>query len=250
MQFHSKNATGKAGERFVETFVEEELKWAYRKAGEPDIGIDGEIEILGRNRASSGGLIKVQVKTTEKSLKGQRIRVPFDEAHLDYFASLNVPPILAVVSLADRQLWWKPILHKSHHKGPRGGFRVILDPKSDRMTAFSGAVLRMIGQRSNAIIAKYLIKEVAEELEDMDELRRSGNYDIVSAESWAQTIRDFDPTMRDAECLLRYERRYSAEITAIEALFADVAERIRDWKGWFEEGGMKDLLTPGYWGEE
>ena len=89
MQFHSKNATGKAGERFVETFVEETLNWVYRKVGEPDIGIDGEIEILGKDRVSSGGLIKVQVKTTKTSLKGQRIRVPFDEAHLDYFASLN-----------------------------------------------------------------------------------------------------------------------------------------------------------------
>ncbi len=248
MQFHSKNATGKAGERFVETFVEETLNWVYRKVGEPDIGIDGEIEILGKDRVSSGGLIKVQVKTTKTSLKGQRIRVPFDEAHLDYFASLNVPPILAVVSLADRRLWWKPIMHKSHHKGPRGGFRLILDPKTDRMTSFSGAILRLIGQRSNAIIAKYLIKEVVEQLGDMDDLRQTGSFDIWTAEGWAQTIRDLEPTMRDAECLLRYERRYSAEITAIEELFADVAERIREWNDWFEEGGMKDLLTQNCWG--
>jgi hypothetical protein len=250
VQFHARNATGKAGERLVETFVEETLNFAYRKVGEPDIGIDGEIEILGENRSSTGGFLKVQVKTAKESLSGRRIRVPFDEDHLDYFASLTVPPILTVVSLTDKKIWWKPILHKDNYRGPRGGFRISLDPGTDELTRFSGIVLHMIGQRSNAMIVKYLIEEAEERLDDMDETESGGEYDIVTAEVWAQTIHSIDRTMRDAKCLLRYERRYSDEITAIETRFLKALERIEGRKSWFEENGVGDLLKQRYWGDE
>ena len=104
VEFHSRNQIGQEGERLVESFVEEELKFVYRKVGDPDIGIDGEIETLNAARSSTGGFLKVQVKTTEEPLIGKRIRVSFDEEHLDYFDSLTVPPILAVVSLADKAI--------------------------------------------------------------------------------------------------------------------------------------------------
>lgn len=59
MQFERRNQTGKAGERALATFVEETLNHIYRQVGDPDIGIDGEIETLAADRSSSGGLIKV-----------------------------------------------------------------------------------------------------------------------------------------------------------------------------------------------
>lgn len=250
MQYHARNATGKAGERLVEKFVEETLNFAYRKVGEPDIGIDGEIEILDKNRTSTGGFVKIQVKTVKESLSGRRIRVPFDEAHLDYFASLTVPPILTVVSLAEQRIWWKPILHKDNYRGPRGGFRISLNPSTDELTRFSGIVLRMIGQRSNAMIARYLIEEVEEHLDDIDETEAGGEYDVVTAEAWAQTIHSIERTMRDAKCLLRYERRYSDEITAIETRFSKAVERIDARKSWFEEYEIGDLLKERYWGDD
>jgi hypothetical protein len=149
VQFHSRNAIGKAGERLVETFVEETLNFVYRKMSGPDIGIDGEIEILASNRSSTGGLLKVQVKTSEGPLGHKRLRLPFDENHLDYFNSLTVPSILAVVGLTDRRILWKPILPKETYRGPRGGFGVFVDPHADEMTPFSALDLRMIGERSN-----------------------------------------------------------------------------------------------------
>lgn len=249
MQFHARNATGKSGERLVERFVEDILNFAYRKVGEPDIGVDGEIEILDGSRSSTGGFVKVQVKTVTESLSDRRIRIPFHEDHLDYFASLTVPPILTVVSLADQKIWWKPILHKDNYRGPRGGFGISLHPKTDELTRFSGIVLRMIGQRSNAMIARYLIEEVEEHLDDMDETEASGNYDLVTAESWAQTVHLIERTMRDAKCLLRYERRYSNEITAIETRFSKAIERIDARKSWFGEYECSDLLKERYWGD-
>ncbi|MGV2050997.1 DUF4365 domain-containing protein [Agrobacterium sp. 22-209-1] len=66
--FDWRQRIGKAGERRVEQFVEETLKLAYRKVGDPDIGVDGMIEFADHDEVSSGGLLAVQVKATEESL--------------------------------------------------------------------------------------------------------------------------------------------------------------------------------------
>ena len=250
MQFHQKNATGKAGERFVETFVEETLGLVYRQVKDPDIGIDGEIELVDSKGVGTGGFLKVQVKTTGASPTGKRLRIPLDEDHLDYFASLTVPLILAVVSLPEGKIWWKPILQKENYAGPKGGYGVTLDLQADEMTRYSASILRMIGNRSNAIIAKYLLEEVEERLADMDEGEAGGAWDYVTADSWAGSIRTLDRTMKDARCLLRYERRYSDEITAIERRFDKVRERLAARKSWFTENEVGELLTESRWGDE
>lgn len=250
MQFDSRNKTGKAGERFVETFVEETLGFAYRKTSAPDIGIDGEIELLDKTGMGTGGFLKVQVKTTAASPPGSRLRVPLDEDHLDYFAALTVPPILAVVSLPDGKIWWKPIVNKENYRGSKGGFGVTLDLRTDEMTRSSASILRMIGNRSNAIIAKYLLEEVEDRLSDMSEAEAAGNFDYVTADSWAGSIRVLDRTLRDADCLLRYERRYSDEITAIEEKYGRLREALAARKWWFTENEIGELLTEHRWGDD
>ena len=250
MQFHPKNATGKAGERFVETFIEETLHLVYRQVKDPDIGIDGEIELVDCKGVGTGGFLKVQVKTTSATPTGKKLRIPLDEDHLDYFASLTVPIILAVVSLAAGKIWWKPILHKENYAGPKGGYVVTLDLKTDEMTRYSATILRMIGNRSNAIIAKYLLEEVEEHLADMDEVEAGGAWDYITVDNWAGSIRALDRTMKDARCLLRYERRYSDEITAIEGRFDKVCDRLAARKSWFAENEVGELLTEPRWGDE
>jgi hypothetical protein len=250
LTFHSRNKTGKAGERLVETFVEEKLNFVYRRIDTPDIGIDGEIETLAPDRTVTGGFLKVQVKTTEQTLRGKRFKVPFDEEHLDYFDALTVPPILAVVSLADQAIWWKPILHKETYRGPRDGFGIPINTTIDELTASSTRWLRMIAERSNAIIARYLLEEVEQKLTDMDDLEEGGDWDYVTADIWAQTVQEVDQMMHDAACLLKYERRYSAEITEIENRHKDAGHRITQWRRWFKENGCSDLLTIPYWGDK
>lgn len=251
MKFDRRNAIGKAGERFVESFVEEELQFAFRGIGAPDLGIDGEIELLDAARSTTGGLLKVQVKTTKRSLVGKkRIRVPFDEEHLDYFDSLTVPPILTVVSLHDRRIWWKPILHKENYRGDRGGWGIVLDGDKDALTRWSGVTLRMIGERSNAMIASYLLEEVDQQLADMDEAEEANAFDVVTLGSWAQTLSQIDRTMRDVRCLLRYERRYTEKITAIEANETSIRARIATRKSFFQERDQSELLNISRWGDE
>lgn len=250
MQFHSTNKTGKSGERAVETFVEDTLNFAYRRTDKPDIGIDGEIEVLDANGVGTGGLLKVQVKTMAAAPTGKRIRVPLDEGHLDYFAALTVPPVLMVVSLAAQQIWWKPILHKDNYLGAKLGYGVTLDLHADKLTRHSGALLQMIGNRSNAMIAKYLLEEMEAHLAEMDEVEAGGEYDYITADNWAATLRNVDRTMRDASCLLRYERRYSAEITAIEDRFDALRDVIAVRKDWFKAHDVGELLTEPRWGDE
>jgi hypothetical protein len=243
MIFDWRCATGKAGERRVESFVEEELNLIYRKVGLPDIGVDGEIEFLDEKRKATGGALKVQVKATDTSVQERHtLRVPFDEDHLDYFASLMVQPILAVVSLPDKKIWWKPILHKSKHRGPRGGFAIKLDTTVDLLTLRSSDRLRMWGERSNAIIAWSILEEAKDHLNEMDEQQAANNFDSVTAGCWAQTIGSVQNALRDSECLLRFERRYSEEVTKSEKRYLEIAERVEAWRTWFKENELLGLL--------
>ena len=243
MIFDWRQAIGKAGERKVETFVEEELNFVYRKVGPPDIGVDGTIEIADKNGKSTGGMLAVQVKATKSSLKKEKsIRIPFDEDHLDYFSSLIIMPILAVVSLTDNMIWWRPILHKDNYKSLRSGYRIILNPKSDHLTKYTGRALKMLGNQSNATIAGYLIEEAEDRLAEMEENYSLDNYDGVTLDIWAQNTASILITLRDADCLLRYERRYSNDISSIEKKYNNIVHQVLDWKSNFAEFGFSSLV--------
>lgn len=250
MVFHSSNRIGKAGERFVETFVEEQLKLAYRRIDAPDIGVDGEIETLGEGGVARGGFLKVQVKTIEASPRAKRFKVPFDEAHMNYYDSLIVPPILAVVSLADQAIWWKPILHKENYRTRRGGFAIPIDTALNRMTVASATLLGMIAERSNAMIARYLVEDIEEELDEIDAEEAGANYDLVTVQGWVQTLQSIEARMREVRVLLKWERRYTDDITRTEQRQRLINDRIAARKEWLAEQNCEDLLEQRYWGGE
>lgn len=243
MKFDWRQSIGKSGERKLEALIEDELKFTYRKVGPPDIGVDGEIEIADANRRSTGGLLAVQVKATESSLKErQAFRIVFDEAHLDYFSSLVLTPILAVVSLPDDMIWWKPILHKSNYKGPKGGYGVKFHATYNRLTKKSAPLLSMLGGRSNAILAKYIIEEAEDHLNEMDEQHDASNWDLVDAGVWGQTLASMIMKLRDANCLLTYERRHSEEIHGVERQYLAIVDRVSEWKNFFKTHDEEELF--------
>ncbi|MCG4261179.1 DUF4365 domain-containing protein [Acetobacter senegalensis] len=243
MKFHYRDKIGKSGERFLEAFVEEELGFTYRKVGPPDIGVDGEIETLDAARSSTGGFLKVQVKTTEESYVNRPVKIALDEEHLDYFSSLTVPPILVAISLKDQAIWWKPILGKDNYRGPRGGFGVSFDPIQDRLTRSSRALIRLMAERSNGIIAKYILEEANETLDEMESEIESNEFDIVAVDIWGHQMQRIDRAMKDVSCLLRYERRITDEILAVKDGFEEIKERISERKIWFSKYNVDDLLT-------
>ncbi|UAJ12612.1 DUF4365 domain-containing protein [Polymorphobacter megasporae] len=242
MRFHPTARIGKAGERRLETFIEEQLGFIYRPVGTSDIGIDGEIETLAPGGRSTGGFLKVQVKTVERAPLGPRFRVALDERHLDYFASLTVPPILVLVNLADDRIWWQPILQKGDYAGPRGGYGIPIDLHRDRMTGHSTTALRLVAERSNALIVRSLIEAVEQSLSEMDESEASGRFDLWDVEHWADLLRSYQKTVTDIACLLKYERRASADIKAIQRAFRDVVSRIDKRREWFSDWDCGDLL--------
>jgi hypothetical protein len=250
MRFHPTSRTGKAGERRFESFVEEQLGFIYRGTKAPDIGIDGEIETCRRNGSSTGGLIKVQIKTIGRSPAHTGFRVAMDEAHLDYFASLTVPPVLALVCLEEDAIWWQPLLDKDEYVGPRGGYGIPFNLHRDRLTKRSGPALRLVAERSNGLIARSLIEAVSQSLSEMDEAVDAGNFDLFDVEHWASLIRAHDRTMRDVTCLLKYERRQSNEITAVKEAQSQTEDRLQERKQWFTDYECDDLLQAEHWGDE
>ena len=74
----------------------------------------------------------------------------------------------------------------------------------------------MIGEMSNAMIAKYLIEEAEQRLTDIDEGEAGDNYDYVTVDIWADAMHMIGRAMRQAKCLLSFERRNSKEIAGIE----------------------------------
>ena len=250
MRYYPTERTGKSGERLFETFIEDELKFIYRKATPPDIGIDGEIETLDVFGLSTGGFIKVQIKTMEAKPDRPRVRVAIDEPHLDYFSSLTSPPILALVSLDDDAIWWQPIVAKEHYAGPRGGFGVSFDLARDRLTKSAGSDLRLVAERSNAMIARTLIEAVSGSLYEMTDTIEGGNFDLVDADHWAYLIRCHERTMKDAACLLKYERRQTKEIDSIVDLQGEVEMQILERRQWFSDFDADDLLRDARWGDD
>jgi hypothetical protein len=83
MQFYGRNhSIGEKGQSVAETLVRTEFDWIYRQQPTSDIGIDGEIELIGADRRSTALLIKTQVKTTETFGNGNRIKVQLEKNHI------------------------------------------------------------------------------------------------------------------------------------------------------------------------
>ena len=250
MQFHSRDAIGKAGERVFEAFVEEKLLFIYRKIGHPDIGLDGEIEILDKNRHSTGEFLKVQVKTSESSFIGQAIRVPFDQGHYNYFCSLITPPMLAVVSLADKKIWWKILTHNAFSHGPRNGISVHLDFVSDELTLNAKSAIHNSAARSNGLLARNLLDRIEAKLSKIDRDEELRNWDIVTVESWAVVVRDCTRMWHKAHALLATELRKTPEVLSTRIFSGDIFSRIQIREEWFIRHDLESMLNKLHAGEE
>lgn len=110
MTFFSKTSSvGEAGVGVVVNAVKTKMRWIYREQTAVDIGIDGEIEIVNPGETSTGILIKVQVKSTEKINLKQKISVPIERSHLNYWQKLQLPVIILLVDVQQEKAYWLPI---------------------------------------------------------------------------------------------------------------------------------------------
>lgn len=67
----------------------------------------------------------------------------------------------------------------------------------------------------------------------MDYQLSTRGFDSITAHLWAEGLASIKSSLRDAKCLLRYERRYTEEIVKVEERSSDTADRLAPWREWF-----------------
>lgn len=97
------------GVNAVERLVTLEMEWLWREQFVADFGIDGQIEVVGRDRRPTGQLFAVQVKSGPSYFRGQGETVPFyvDDDHLKYWAGHALPTILVLHNPDDGTTIWQ-----------------------------------------------------------------------------------------------------------------------------------------------
>ncbi|WP_437981682.1 DUF4365 domain-containing protein [Sorangium sp. So ce117] len=106
--FQESNAIGLAGEYLVGAVVARALRWPYRMQPIADMGVDGEIEVIDPQGRSTGRLIKVQAKSTERV--GERTRYVKRE-HFEYWRDLAVPVVVAHPIVEEMRVLWFELKH-------------------------------------------------------------------------------------------------------------------------------------------
>lgn len=106
---HANQRTGKVGERFVETDVDDHPNWLARRQ-DTDFGIDLEAELAQPTQEGQtlrGQLLKLQVKTgVEPNAVRSHVPVSVERSWLDYACQFRIPVILVGVTSDSKHAWW------------------------------------------------------------------------------------------------------------------------------------------------
>jgi len=81
----------------------ESWNWVFRSK-QPDYGIDGEIEVFGKDRKATGDLFLVQLKAVEKLEGSPRISLPLE--WIEYYTSLELPVLLGLWARSSSKFYW------------------------------------------------------------------------------------------------------------------------------------------------
>lgn len=93
----------------VERIVLDQLHWIWREQFASDFGIDGQIELVDEEGKPTGRLIAVQVKTGKSYFRGksEKIALPVDEAHIQYWQGHALPAILVLHNPETKETIWQ-----------------------------------------------------------------------------------------------------------------------------------------------
>lgn len=105
MQYADSNVTGDAGEYYFAYFVTHTLGWPCRLL-DIDIGIDAQVEILDDQSHSTGQFLAVQIKGTRD---GDKLSLDVAKKHVQYWLSIDVPVLLALVNVDSQAVYVKSI---------------------------------------------------------------------------------------------------------------------------------------------
>lgn len=108
-KFATSAELGEKGVRMVADAIEDELHWIFRPTTRTDVGIDGEIEYVNKDRECTGRLMAVQIKCgqsffEEKTDKGFVFRCRAET--VNYWLSLSIPVILCLCNNITSDIFW------------------------------------------------------------------------------------------------------------------------------------------------
>ncbi len=82
-----------------------------------DYGIDGEIEVVGRNRIVVGNIVKFQIKGHRKfRFRAQNVVQRVSVSSINYWLEIPLPVILFVVDVGQRIVYWIDVKSYIHGK--------------------------------------------------------------------------------------------------------------------------------------
>ncbi|GAB3092624.1 DUF4365 domain-containing protein [Lysobacter terrae] len=154
MQYDEKKIIGDIGELTVAKAFIKYFRWPCRQQT-TDLGIDAEVEALDDNGASTGKIVKVQVKATMKPFTdGTNTSYP-DREHIEYWKNFSVPVLYCYVSLATDEVLWTVIDPNKNYLTDKGA-KVELDRAGDALTAHCKKRIRCIAVEGSDLIMQIL----------------------------------------------------------------------------------------------
>ena len=233
LKFTRRDTIGRRGEQEFALFVDKELGWIFRRIDEPDVGIDGEIEIVQRGGHAvakisegntTGRLLKVQIKTTEGNLRNKKsFNVYFDKPHLDYWNSIRIPVLLIAVSL-EGGIWWQHIDPRANYETDRGAWKVDFDYSNELATYSKQLIMRLTDSRqlqdaqialtkADRLFEKWEQRFDRREFDDFDDARRDleeALQQLESAKTLLESDRNADGWAPIRERLRRFTNRFES----------------------------------------
>ena len=145
MQYEKRAANGHAGEYFFAYKATRILNWPCRLI-DVDIGIDAQVEILNSKSSSIGRFVAVQIKAREKN----RSYIYVSKAHIDYWKTLDMPVIAALVDLKDEKIYLHEIDPKCAYPITKKGEVIIsFNLTKDLFNAGKAKLFEQAGQKAN-----------------------------------------------------------------------------------------------------
>jgi len=235
MKYPRKAANGHAGEFFFAYKVASVLGWPCRLFN-IDIGIDAQVEVLDRARASTGKFVAFQIKTT--TAEGLRDKTYVDERHLIYWRSLETPVFIVLVVLSQKAMYLQQIEKlRDYHKTANGQVRIDFDLNRDRFKKSSRTLIRAAADQAALSAIRQHLRTVDEGISNIRNILAQMEIspdpdDLINAmrmrEEWRRGL-------DRAETLARNLGIGQSECSAADELLEAALDDLREY---MEQGGM------------
>jgi len=167
MKYPEKTAIGDAGEYFFAYQIASALGWPCRLF-DIDIGIDAQVEILDKERTSTGKFVAFQVKTT--IVEGNDACRYVLKKQLSYWRDLDLPVFVVLVDLSKKAMYFHRIKrHHSYHETDKGLIRIDFDTKKDRFNKKSGALIKAAADEAALVAIREYLRPVHEGIDSIKE---------------------------------------------------------------------------------